>query len=46
MVSERSYGRRLAPSEALLELERQAGAQFDPRIVAALAEELGVGVAA
>ena len=33
--------RRLSESDALDELERNAGTQFDPEIVAALAEELG-----
>jgi diguanylate cyclase (GGDEF)-like protein len=46
MVSERPYGTRLRPGEALAELERHAGVQFDPRIVAALADALGLGVEA
>jgi diguanylate cyclase (GGDEF)-like protein len=46
MVSERPYAKRLSPTEALAELERYAGVQFDTRIVAALAEALGIGVTA
>ena len=42
MTSERVYRRRLECDEALAELERCAGSQFDPEIVSALAEELGL----
>ena len=42
MTSERAYRRRLTFDEALAELERCAGSQFDPEIVSALAEELGL----
>ena len=42
MTSERVYRRRLAADEALAELERCAGTQFDPEIVSALAEEVGL----
>jgi diguanylate cyclase (GGDEF)-like protein len=41
MTSDRVYRQRLSEDEALAELERCAGTQFDPRIVAAMAEELG-----
>jgi diguanylate cyclase (GGDEF)-like protein/putative nucleotidyltransferase with HDIG domain len=40
MISERVYRRRVTPSEAISELERCAGTQFDPAIVTALAGEL------
>ena len=43
MTSERVYRDRLDASEALAELARCAGTQFDPGVVAAFAEELGVG---
>jgi diguanylate cyclase (GGDEF)-like protein/putative nucleotidyltransferase with HDIG domain len=42
MTSERVYRRRVAPEEAVAELERCAGSQFDPDIVAALADELAL----
>jgi diguanylate cyclase (GGDEF)-like protein len=42
MTSERVYDRSLSPSEALEELERCSGSQFDPAIVDAFSEELGV----
>jgi diguanylate cyclase (GGDEF)-like protein len=41
MTSDRVYRERRSEDEALAELERCAGTQFDPRIVAALAAELG-----
>jgi diguanylate cyclase (GGDEF)-like protein/putative nucleotidyltransferase with HDIG domain len=40
MTSDRVYRGRLSPGEALEELERCAGTQFDPEVVDALAEEL------
>ncbi len=42
MTSDRVYRARLSDDEALAELDRCAGTQFDPEIVTALAEELGV----
>ena len=41
MVSDHAYRGRLSESEALGELERGAGTQFDPTVVAALVAELG-----
>jgi diguanylate cyclase (GGDEF)-like protein/putative nucleotidyltransferase with HDIG domain len=40
MTSDRVYRGRLTQDHALAELERCAGTQFDPNVVAALAEEL------
>jgi diguanylate cyclase (GGDEF)-like protein len=40
MTSERAYAERFTQSEALAELERCAGTQFDPAVVRALTEEL------
>jgi diguanylate cyclase (GGDEF)-like protein/putative nucleotidyltransferase with HDIG domain len=40
MTSDRVYRGRLEQKEALAELERCAGTQFDPAVVTALAEEL------
>ena len=45
MTSDRVYRGRLAQEDALAELERCAGTQFDPSVVAALAEELQPAVA-
>jgi diguanylate cyclase (GGDEF)-like protein len=42
MTSSRSYRAALTPREALAELRRCAGTQFDPAIVAALADEVGL----
>jgi HD-GYP domain-containing protein (c-di-GMP phosphodiesterase class II) len=41
MTSERVYRRRVAPEQAIAELRRCAGTQFDPVIVDAIAEEIG-----
>ena len=41
MTSDRPYRRALTPSEALDELWREAGSQFDPAVVAAFAAQLG-----
>src|SRR5207248_4906756 len=41
MTSERVYRKPLAPHEALEELERCSGTQFDPAIVDAFSAELG-----
>ena len=40
MTSEHSYGARLTQQQALAELERCAGTQFDPAVVRTLREEL------
>jgi diguanylate cyclase (GGDEF)-like protein len=40
MTSDRVYRGRFSPEKALAELERCAGTQFDPNVVAALADEL------
>jgi HD-GYP domain-containing protein (c-di-GMP phosphodiesterase class II) len=45
MTSDRVYRGRLSQEEALAELERCAGTQFDPDCVAALAEELEIAEA-
>ena len=42
MVSDRSYRPAADPPEAVAELRRMAGHQFDPRIVAALEAHLGL----
>jgi diguanylate cyclase (GGDEF)-like protein len=41
MTSDRAYRRAIPQREALAELERCAGTQFDPAVVKALVEELG-----
>ncbi len=43
MTSDRVYRGRLTDDQAIAELARCSGTQFDPEIVAALADELGVG---
>ena len=43
MTSNRPYGRVLTPEEAVVELERCAGADFDPTVVAALIEARTAG---
>jgi HD-GYP domain-containing protein (c-di-GMP phosphodiesterase class II) len=40
MTSDRAYRRAMPQHEALAELERGAGTQFDPAVVTALSEEL------
>ena len=40
MTSDRVYQPRLSTEDALAELERCAGSQFDPELVAALVEEV------
>src|SRR5207302_9551130 len=42
MISERVYRRRVSPEQAISELDRCAGSQFDPDVVTALAEELAL----
>jgi diguanylate cyclase (GGDEF)-like protein len=42
MTSDRTYRARLTELDALAELERCAGSQFDPSAVSALVEELGL----
>ncbi len=42
MTSDRVYRRRLTAHDALAELQRCAGTQFDPDVVAAFADEIGV----
>jgi diguanylate cyclase (GGDEF)-like protein len=42
MTSERAYSQAMSQEDALAELERCAGTQFDPAVVKALAEELRV----
>jgi diguanylate cyclase (GGDEF)-like protein len=44
MTSERPHQPALEPEEALAELERGAGTQFDPAVVAAFRQELGLTV--
>jgi HD-GYP domain-containing protein (c-di-GMP phosphodiesterase class II) len=41
MTSERAYRGRLTPQEAVDELKRCAGTQFDPEVVRVFARELG-----
>ena len=42
MTSERVYRRPLTPDEAVEELDRCAGSQFDPVVVDAVAQELSL----
>jgi diguanylate cyclase (GGDEF)-like protein len=46
MTSDRVYRAKRSPDAALLELQRCAGTQFDPGIVAAFAEELEISAEA
>jgi diguanylate cyclase (GGDEF)-like protein len=41
MTSDRVYSERVSDAEAIAELERCAGSQFDPAVVSAFAEEVG-----
>ena len=41
MTSDRAYRGRLTPHDAVEELQRCAGTQFDPQIVGVFARELG-----
>ena len=41
MTSDRVYRRKLLDADALAELQRCAGTQFDPEVVAAFVEEFG-----
>jgi two-component system, cell cycle response regulator len=43
IVSERPYDAARSPAEALEELRRNAGTQFDPQVVQAICEHLAVG---
>ncbi len=45
MTSDRVYRGRLTDDEAIAELARCSGSQFDPEVVGALADELGIGAA-
>ena len=45
MTSDRVYRGRLTDDEAIAELARCSGSQFDPDVVATLADELGIGAA-
>ena len=45
MTSDRVYRGRLTDDEAIAELARCSGSQFDPDVVGALADELGIGAA-
>jgi HD-GYP domain-containing protein (c-di-GMP phosphodiesterase class II) len=46
MTSDRVYRESISVEDALVELERCAGTQFDPRVVAALVSEVGLVPAA
>lgn len=46
MTSERSYRGSLSASDALREMRERSGTQFDPSVVRALEEVLGLGTAA
>jgi HD-GYP domain-containing protein (c-di-GMP phosphodiesterase class II) len=44
MTSDRVYRGKLSQDEALAELQRCAGTQFDPSVVAALGSELELAI--
>ena len=44
MTSDRPYARRMSSADALAEMHRNAGAQFDPLVVEAFAEVLAEGL--
>lgn len=46
LTTDRAYGSTLSPEDALAELERHAGSQFDPSVVEACLAELGEGARA
>ncbi len=43
LTSDRPYRRRLTPAQVYREIERNAGSQFDPEIVARFFQEKGNG---
>jgi two-component system, cell cycle response regulator len=43
MTSNRPYGRAIDPADALAELKRHAGSQFDPAVIRVFCAELGAG---
>jgi len=44
MTSDRPYRQGMSPQEAILELQRYAGTQFDPMLVGVFVEVIGVGL--
>jgi hypothetical protein len=43
MTTDRSYRKRRSPADALAELERCSGSQFDPQVVATLRQMIPTG---